>query len=283
MKRKTWLKAIGIASASGLAASVLVSLSLAMATTQAGAANPIPLPAPLASHPYATTKTGVQIAAWGPGSNAPGNCTNPNTSEISTNSSGDAVLTTSGVTGDCVDLESPHTYPTSDGYVYETYVDFSNWTQWDSFWMYGSNWPTDGEIDAAEGGDGINAISYHYEGTNGPASMSSCNDANNCDSSATPLTTEPNNPEISPGWHTIDISFGGCGTGCGAVDVWYDGKLYGTVSGTNVLNGGSQDDPYWITYSTGSCDSANNGDVCNSSNGGQTGGTVTVAWLRIFT
>ena len=113
--------------------------------------------------------------------------------------------------------------------------------------------------------------------------MSSCNDTNGCDSSATPLTTEPKNPEISPGWHTIDISFGTCGTGCGAIDVWYDGTLYGTVSGTNVLDGGSQDDPYWITYSTGSCHSANNGDVCNSSNGGQTGGTVTIAWLRIFT
>jgi hypothetical protein len=149
--------------------------------------------------------------------------------------------------------------------------------------MYGSNWPTAGEIDSVEGGDGINAISYHYEGSGGPASMSSCNDTNNCDSSATPLTTEPRNPEISPGWHTIDISYGGCGAGCGAIDVWYDGLLYGTVSGTNVLDGGSQDDPYWITYSTGSCDSANNGDVCNSSNGGQTGGAVTIAWLRIFT
>lgn len=265
-----------------LAAGMLVSLSLAMGTTQARAANPVPLPHALANHPYATTKTGAQIAAWGPGSNAPGNCTNPNTSEISTNSSGDAVLTTSGATGDCVDLESPHTYPTVDGYVYETYADFSNWTQWDSFWMYGSNWPTAGEIDATEGGDGINAISYHYEGANGPAAMSSCNDTNGCDASATPLTTEPKNPEISPGWHTIDISFGTCGSGCGAIDVWYDGTLYGTVSGANVLDGGSQDDPYWITYSTGSCN-ANGVDVCNSSNGGQTGGTVTIAWLRIFT
>lgn len=86
-----------------------------------------------------------------------------------------------------MDLESPHTYPTVDGYVYETRVDFSNWTQWDSFWMYGSNWPVAGEIDATEGGDGINAISYHYEGADGPASMSSCNDRNNCDSSATRL------------------------------------------------------------------------------------------------
>jgi hypothetical protein len=283
MKREFRTRAITIASASVLAASVLTSLSLAMRTAQAQAVNPVPLPPALANHPYAATKTGAQIAAWGPGSNAPGNCTNPNTSEISTNSDGDAVLTTSGATGDCVDLESPRTYPTTDGYVYETYVDFSNWTQWDSFWMYGSNWPTDGEIDATEGGDGINAISYHYEGTDGePAAMSSCNDTNGCDGSATPLTTEPNNPEISPGWHTIDISFGGCGTGCGAIDVWYDGILYGTVSGTNVLDGGSTDDPYWITYSTGSCD-ADGVDVCNADNGGQTGGTMTVAWLRIFT
>jgi hypothetical protein len=248
----------------------------------AQAANPVPLPPALVNHPYATTQTGKQIAAWGPGANDPGNCTNPNTSEISTNSAGDAVLTTTGATNDCVDVQSPHTYPTADGYVYETYADFSNWTQWDSFWMYGSNWPTAGEIDATEGGDGINAISYHYEGTDGPATKSSCNDTNGCNANATPLTTEPNNPEISPGWHTIDISFGTCGTGCGAVAVWYDGVLYGTVSGSEVLDGGSQDDPYWITYSTSSCD-ADGVDVCNSSNGGQTGGSVTIAWLRIFT
>jgi hypothetical protein len=261
---------------------IAASLSAVVFAGPAQAANPVPLPAALANHPYNSTKTGAQIAAWGPGANDPGNCTNPNTSEISVNASGDAVLKTSGATGDCVDLQSPHTYPTADGYVYETYADFSNWTQWDSFWMYGSNWPTAGEIDATEGGDGINAISYHYEGTNGEAQKSSCNDTNSCDSSATPLSTEPNNPEISPGWHTIDISFGECGAGCGVVDVWYDGKLYGTVSGTDVLDGGSQDDPYWITYSTGSCDSTG-ADVCNSSNGGQTGGTVTIAWLRLFT
>ena len=129
MKKETWTKAIRIASASMLGASVVASLSLAMGTTKAQAANPKPLPPALANHPYATTQTGAQIAGWGPGSNAPGNCTNPDRSEISTNSSGDAVLTTSGATGDCVDLESPHTYPTADGYVYETYADFSNWTQ----------------------------------------------------------------------------------------------------------------------------------------------------------
>jgi hypothetical protein len=68
----------------------------------------------------------------------------------------------------------------------------------------------------------------------------------------------------------------------GGVAVRYDGVLYGTVSGSEALDGGSQDDPYWITYSTSSCD-ADGVDVRNSSNGGQTGGSVTIAWLRIFT
>src|SRR5690349_642844 len=104
MKKEAWAKAIKIASASILAAGVLTSLPLAMGTTPAQAANPKPLPPALANHPWATTKTGAQIAAWGPGSNAPGNCTNPNTSEISVDSSGDAVLSTTGATGDCVDL-----------------------------------------------------------------------------------------------------------------------------------------------------------------------------------
>lgn len=256
--------------------------SIAAPRVAAAASTPVPLPKALVNHPFATSQTGAQIAAWGPGANDPGNCTDPDTSEISVNSSGYAVLKTSGATGDCVNLQSPHTYPTVDGYVYETYVDFSNWTQWDSFWMYGSDWPTAGEIDATEGGDGQNQISYHYEGTDGPAALSSCNDTNGCDAGSTPLTTQPKNPAIAPGWHTVDISYGTCGTGCGAIDVWYDGTLYGTVSGSEVLDGGSQDDPFWITYSTGSCN-AEGVDVCNADNGGQTGGTVTIAWLRIFT
>jgi hypothetical protein len=242
----------------------------------AQAANPKPLPTALANHPFATEKSGQEIFGYGPGANNPGNC-QANTSELSFDGA-NAVLTTSGQAGDCTDLESVHTYPTSNGYVYESRVYFSNWTQWDSFWMYGNNWPTDGEIDSVEGGSGTSFMSYHY---GNPGSYSTCNNSNGCDANATPLQDGPDSANVAPGWHTIDISFGQHGAGQGQVAVWYDGALYGQVWGTNVLNGGNQNDPYWFTWGTGSCDSASNGNICNGTFPDP--GTVKVAWIRIFT
>jgi hypothetical protein len=48
-----------------------------------------------------------------------------------------------------------------------------------------------------------------------------------------------------------------------------------------VLNHGNQNDPYWFTWGTGSCNSASNGNVCNGTFPDP--GTVKVAWIRIFT
>lgn len=261
----------------GLAvAAVLAVTGLTTGTGTAQAANPKPLPAALANHPFATQKNGSEIVTWGNGNN-PGNC-QPNTAERSFDGT-NAVLTTTGASGDCTYFESPHAYPTSDGYVYETRVNFSNFTQWDSFWMVGNNWPSDGEIDSVEGPHGTSYMSYHY---GNPGSYSTCNNTNGCDGNATPLQDGPHGANISPGWHTIDISFGGHGAGQGQVAVWYDGTLYGQVWGPNVLNGGNQNDPFWFTWGTGSCDSANNGNNCGSTPVPDPG-TVKVAWIRIFT
>ena len=244
----------------------------------AHAANPVPLPAPLANHPFAFQKNGPEIYSWGPGANSPGNCT-ADRSELSSDGT-NAVLVTSGQSGDCTDLQSPHTYPTQDGYVYETYMYASNWSQWASFWMYGNDWPADGEIDSAEGGSGTSYTSYHYEGSGGPASYSTCNDTNGCDGGAKPLQYGPSGANITPGWHTVDISYGGHGAGQGEVCVWFDGHEYGCVYGTNVLRGGT-DPGYWFTWSTGSCESANNGSVCNGNYPDP--GTIKVQWIRGFT
>jgi hypothetical protein len=251
-------------------------------SVHAATQNPVPYPGALRNHPFAKAWSPTDLYNWGPGSNAPGNCSNPNTGEI-TNHDSYVELSTTGATGDCVDLESPHEYPTTDGYVYEAEINVSNWTQWLSFWMYGSNWPVGGEIDAIEGGSGRNYVSYHYEGANGPTSVSNCNNTNGCDANAGPIT-QPGNSEtlsnISPGTHIIDISYGGCGSGCGAIGVWYDGTEVALVSGTYVLDGGSTNDPYWITFSTGSCNSASNGNVCGSQ--GQTSGDIQIEYLRAF-
>lgn len=280
MRKRTRLLA---AISAPLLAGGMSLVALTGTSAPALAANPVPYPSSLSNHPYAT--------GWSAGalksdfvdnaSNSPGNCTSPDTSEISSTSTY-TELATNGNAGDCVYLQSPHTYPTVDGYVYEEEITVSNETQWESFWMYGVNWPTDGEIDALEGGSGTNYLSYHYEGSGGPASYSTCNDTNGCDSSATPIQVGPTGPNITTGTHYIDISYGGHGSGQGEVCVWYDGTEYGCVYGSTVLNGGSGDDPFWIVDDTGSCDSANNGDVCNAQQPPDPG-NIKVDYLRIFT
>lgn len=273
-----------------LVRTLIVALPLAVMAVFLGtggvahASNPVPLPAALANHPFAQAWSPTDLYNWGPGSNAPGNCTTPNQGEI-VNHVSYVQLSTSGATGDCNDLQSPHEYPTADGYVYEAKIEVSNWTQWAAFWQYGSNWPTAGEIDAVEGGSGRNFVSYHYQGANGPASVSNCNNTNGC-SSAGPITKPVNSTalaNIAPGVHIIDVAYGQCGTGCAKIVTYYDGVVVAQVDSSyvNTLNGDNQDNPYWIVFDTGSCNSAHNGNVCGS--GGQTGGWVKVYYLRAFT
>lgn len=266
-------RTLALAAVAGIVASAGIMASVALAPGTARAANPVPLPAALANHPFVTEKDASQLLAWGPGNNDPGNCS-ANTSEIQ----GDAnniTLSTTGDAGDCTDVESPHTYPTTDGYVYESYVYFSNWEDWPAFWMYGNNWPSGGEIDAVEANFDNNGVSYHYGSASDPQYVSTFDNSG----------ITPQSVNISPGWHTIDISFGGCGSGCGAISVWYDGKLYATVSGDFVVNG--PDDPNWIVYSEGSCDMPDPSNPQDSNNVCAPGaegvpGHIEVAWLRIF-
>lgn len=208
----------------------------------------------------------------------PGNCTNPDTSNISVSGSS---VSLNGTGSNCLYLESPHTYPTADGYVYEESINVTNLTNWWSFWGYGVNWPVTGEIDSIEASPtGQNNVSWH-DSTSAPTGYSNCNNANGCDGNALPIDT-PNNSDslahaFTPGTHIVDFAFGGCGSGCGAVSVWYDGTEVAYIHGTNVLQdpntgtGGSQNDPFWIVDSNG-----------KPENGSNTSGAITVNYLRIW-
>ena len=246
-----------------LAAGVFIIVPHASASTVQ------PLPKALAGHPLATIKDARVLLSWGPGGNDPGNCV-ANAREIR----GDAAnvtLSTTGVTGDCTDIQSPHEYPTVAGYVYEARMYFSNWYQWVAYWMYGNNWPFAGETDAVEANFDANYFSYHYAPCNGSVSSSeySTNPWNyDCKS-----TLPTHSPDIQPGWHTVDIAYG-----THSVSVYYDGNLFAAVSGASVVNGAS--DPSWVTFSTGSCN-AEGDNECAS--GGQRSGYTEIQWLRIFT
>jgi hypothetical protein len=233
-------------------------------------ASPVsPLPAALASHPFATQKSPTELRAWGPGANDPGNCT-ANRSEVTGNAS-EVKLSTTGVTGDCTDIQLPHTYPTVNGYVYEARMYFSNFYQWAAFWMYGSDWPTAGETDAVEANFGVNYFSYHYAPCSSAASSSEM--STNPWSYTCKSTLKTYSANIAAGWHTVDIAYGNH-----SVSVYYDGKLYSTASGASVVNGPG--DPSWVAFSTSSCNAEGNNECAT---GGQMAGYVLIQWLRIFT
>jgi hypothetical protein len=75
---------------------------------------------------------------------------------------------------------------------------------------------------------------------------------------------------LKPGTHIIDFAFGRCGSGCGAISVWYDGRLVSLIKGTYVLDGGRNNDPFWIIDSTGQPET------------GSGNGSITIDYLRIF-
>jgi hypothetical protein len=161
-----------------------------------------------------------------------------------------------------VSLQSPKTLPTKPGDVYQAIIDFSSFHDWPALWMYGPNWPNQGEIDAVEGGPGQSYVTWHQAGneTIGPDAW---------DNKVVPHAGGPN---IAPDtWTTVDISFTSTG-----VDVYYNGKLYVHIP-ESVTTGGN--DPMYLTISEGSC----NADGTNVCNGGSSPiGSVQVKSLAEF-
>jgi hypothetical protein len=225
----------------------------------------VPYPKALANHPFAKQWTGSELAAspWNDPTNDPGNCA-PNPSQVSVNSSGYAELTTNGDVGNCVSIESPHEYPTVDGYVYEADIYFSTWENWSSFWMYGNDWPQDGEIDSVEANLDNNYVTWHYGTNNTTEGTGSWNN--------TVLT--PTGPNIAPGWHIVDIAFGG-----NRIQVFYDGYSYLTLPETLTA---TTDDPMWITFSTGSCKADGDNECKNGTLGIGVAGNIQIKYLRAF-
>jgi hypothetical protein len=183
------------------------------------------------------------------------------------NSSGYAELDTTGQTNDCTSVQTPQTVPTRPGYVYEADVYFSNFQDWPAFWMYGSNWPNQGEIDAVEANFAVNYVSWHYGTASDQLEISTNPWTYAGKTTATPVSTN-----IAPGWHVVDIAFRSSG-----VSVYYDGSLYVSIPESVTTPG---DDPMWLTVSDGSCASGGN-NVCATGALG-TPGNVQVKYIREF-
>jgi hypothetical protein len=215
-----------------------------------------------------TSWSPAQIASspWNGPANDPGNCP-ANPSAVMLNSSGYAELDTTGQTNDCTSVQTPQTVPTRPGYVYEADVYFSNFQDWPAFWMYGSNWPNQGEIDAVEANFAVNYVSWHYGTASDQLEISTNPWTYAGKATATPVSTN-----IAPGWHVVDIAFTSSG-----VSVYYDGSLYVSIPESVTTPG---DDPMWLTVSDGSCASGGN-NVCATGALG-TPGNAQVKYIREF-
>src|ERR1700761_3620138 len=194
------------------------------------------MPPPIARAKYAGSlvlnATGAALKSW----NSTSSFCQQDTWEVgdgkvSTDSSDDAVLATTGKAGSCVGLVSPGTYSSA---VVEAYVYFpplpgnsgtiANWT---SLWLTDqANWPADGELDAteAEPATGVNAVAYHWGSADSPQWMST-------DGYAANGTLPVDGTNLKPGWHVVDIAYTK-----GFFAVYYDGKEYTSLS-SDIITG----------------------------------------------
>lgn len=233
------------------------------ATTPASGIPSAPLPAALAGLRLAQSFSPPTLSSppWSKPSNAPGNCTAPNSS-AHLNAAGLAEIDTTGANGDCVSLQSPVLLPTKPGTVWEWKGTFSSFQDWPAFWGSGPKWPNQGEIDAVEGGPGASSVTWHQAGnhTIGPDPW---------DNQRVPLA---GNPNIAAGvLTTVDVSFTATG-----VDTYYQGKLYVHIP-ESVTTGGN--DPMYVTISEGSCN-AEGADVCNG--GHAPAGSVISQYVAVY-
>lgn len=150
---------------------------------------------------------------------------------VTTEPSGNAMLSTTGKPGSCVAVITPGAY--SSGVV-EADINFpalpgnagtiANWT---AFWLTDQeHWPRNGEIDAVETEPltGVNAVSYHWGTRDKPLDMST-------DGLAPDGKIPVSAPNLTPGFHVVDVVFAK-----GFFAVYYDGKEFASVH-SSVITG----------------------------------------------
>jgi hypothetical protein len=191
-------------------------------------------PPPIAGAGYAGSvalnATGSQLTSWNQTSTF---CTGQSwevpDGKVSTDSSGDAVLATTGGPGSCVGLVSPGSYSSA---VIEAYIYFpplpgkpNTIADWTSLWLTDqATWPVDGELDAveAEPVTGVNATAWHGGTVSSPQWMST-------DGFAPDGTLPTDGPNLTPGWHVVDIVYTK-----GYFAVYYDGREFTSLSSSVV-------------------------------------------------
>jgi hypothetical protein len=191
-------------------------------------------PSPVAAASYAGSlilnETGTQLASWNPASES---YCNDNSwmirdGSVSTDSGDDVVLSTTGQQGSCVGIVSPDAY-SSD--VIEMDIDFpalpgtsGTIANWSAIWLTDQTaWPECGELDAVETvpTNGVSGVTWHWGTASSPLSIST--------GGAPEGTLPTDGPDITPGWHVVDIVYTK-----GFFAVYYDGTEYTSLSSNTV-------------------------------------------------
>lgn len=263
----------------GLAAVALAGLAILASNPPAGA-SPIgpargsPQPVGVPGH-YTMTEslTPAQLYTWRFPTNRPGgfNCTIPQVQLYRSV----LALHTTGADGNCAVIQSTSLFPTTSG-VIEARIYLSaipgqptQIADWAAMWMYGPNWPTDGEIDAVESSFGVSSVTYHY-GSSDPSSPTynlqyttfrPLYPVNGAGALAQPLTVT--GPNVKPGWNTVDIAFS-----ADTIRIYYNGKLYTTAKGSYITG-----QPAYLVFDDVSQSGMNTLGIP---------GTVLIRYVRVF-
>jgi hypothetical protein len=257
-----------------IAVAALTAHPLTAQAAQAASAAAKPYSAALAGHPFLSQVEvdSMASARWDEPQNAPGGC-QPNPSEVHRNAHGYAELDTTGAAGNCTSIQSPTMTSTAPGMVYEVDIYFSTFNgTWPALWMYGSNQPAQGELDAVEDNYGINALTWHYASCNGTASSSTISTGPWQYACKTNAPTPSTRNITAPSWDIVDIAFTSTG-----FSVYYNGKLFDSIK-ENVTTSGN--DPMWLTVSESSCNQPSFNACGKGTNGGP--GNVQIKYIKVF-
>lgn len=228
-------------------------------------AGTVPYPAALATgHALLNEYLPGDLYAWRfqPGTQTP--VTNGSGVSEDPNSPRNVTVTTDGGLGvlrlgvtsasDCGVIQSPGKYTTASG-VIEALVKFSglangsgHFANWAALWLFGDNWPQNGEIDAVETSYGNSFVSYHYGTTNTEATTNPWTyPAKQIQLQPKNSTSAPAAPNILPdAWTYVTLVFGKDAAGDYKCDVYYNGTLYCTIAGPYVTGA-----PMYVTAGTG--------------------------------
>jgi hypothetical protein len=218
-------------------------------------------------HVLTQTFSPAQLYGWRFPTNSPGgwSCT---VSQVRLRTSAIALHTT-GADGNCAVIQSPDLFATTSG-VIEARIYLSaipgspsQIADWAAMWMYGPNWPTDGEMDAVESSYGVSAVTYHYGSSDpsDPTYNSQYTTYRPLYANALPLTVT--GPNVRPGWNTVDIAFSN-----DAIRTYYNGRLYTTAAGSYITG-----KPAYLVFDDVSASGENTLGIP---------GSVLVSYVRVF-